>query len=776
MLVFRKSDVRRPRLRGVLLQMVMAWLVVLTGQDTSRGQSVGAIEADLLIVGGTESGWAAAIQAARMGVQRIVLVNDIEWLGGQFTAEALVAIDENRSEEETQRRQQGRQPSIPRSGLFKELTDRIEQFNQAKYGRATPGNTTVRTTCRPAEAEAIFRAMIEPYVDSGQIRILLNYYPVAAGLADDQRTLREVRFRSTVVAADEVIVRAGMTIDASDFGDVIQLSGAAFDYGPDLRSDYGEPLAPQWRENYPRTDMNPITYCMILEEGDGERSIDRPAYYDERRYYNTTRITKSEFETLVWPHRPVDAFATVERVYGSRRIVDPDGLAGVSGPRATLLCWFVQDYPLDVLPPHVAQALEADESGAASKSIVIMSRQQRQIVFDDAKRHSLGMLYHLQTTVHDRMADKTRSFRRLRLSDEFGTDDRLPHKPYVRESLRLRAMYMMREQDTHPLGESSETYARVMYHDGIACWQFEYDFHMTGRTFLPDDESGTAWASYFKPGRRWGPPYSGMCLFPLRSLIPERVDGLLGAQKNLGYSSVVSSAFRLHDQSVHIGQAAGAAAAVCLRHDVAPRAIPFDRGRLTEVRQSLCARLEGGAPLALWPFRDLTVDDPAFEAVNLLATAGVLPLAHDDVDFRPDENASDAWRRAVRDATTRVKHNVESIKRLQRPLTRGEFARRWWRMIADLPDVPYARQSPNDADGDGLPDADDALPLDAENASLPMAGHHRSVESPKLGVPSGASARFIRATRNVRQRRKCFGADNMVVLRRTTRTRELRVD
>ena len=38
---------------------------------------------------------AAAIQAARMGVQKIVLVNDIEWLGGQFTAEALVAIDVN---------------------------------------------------------------------------------------------------------------------------------------------------------------------------------------------------------------------------------------------------------------------------------------------------------------------------------------------------------------------------------------------------------------------------------------------------------------------------------------------------------------------------------------------------------------------------------------------------------------------------------------------------------------------------------------------------------
>ena len=48
-----------------------------------------AVQADLLVVGGTESGCAAAVQAARMGVERIVLVNDIEWLGGQFSAEGL---------------------------------------------------------------------------------------------------------------------------------------------------------------------------------------------------------------------------------------------------------------------------------------------------------------------------------------------------------------------------------------------------------------------------------------------------------------------------------------------------------------------------------------------------------------------------------------------------------------------------------------------------------------------------------------------------------------
>ncbi len=38
-----------------------------------RGAEV--VEADLLIGGGNESGCAAAVQAARLGVERVVLVN-----------------------------------------------------------------------------------------------------------------------------------------------------------------------------------------------------------------------------------------------------------------------------------------------------------------------------------------------------------------------------------------------------------------------------------------------------------------------------------------------------------------------------------------------------------------------------------------------------------------------------------------------------------------------------------------------------------------------------
>lgn len=59
------------------LILAFVWLPSLLTAET--------IQTDLLIVGGTESGWAAAIQAARMGLKSITVVHDGPWLGGQYT-------------------------------------------------------------------------------------------------------------------------------------------------------------------------------------------------------------------------------------------------------------------------------------------------------------------------------------------------------------------------------------------------------------------------------------------------------------------------------------------------------------------------------------------------------------------------------------------------------------------------------------------------------------------------------------------------------------------
>lgn len=685
--------------------------------------------ADLLVVGATESGWAAAIQAARGGIEKTIIVNDGEWFGGQYTEQALACVDENKGvgkvgwgvDWHPMKR------SFHRFGLFAELMDRIEAFNEERYGHPMPGRPWHGpSTFRPAEAEAIFREMIRPWIESGHIEVVWNKVAVSAEVdrSGERPRLQAIGFADAEDSKADLTVKAKLVIDASDWGDAIRVAGAAYECGPDPKSRYGEPSAPSEDEMLPN-EMNPITWAMIVEESEGETPIPEPAHFDDRNYPRATHFSRETFRDLKWdrktglgailhwPPKGEEASRQLS-VYSVRRIVE--GTTSRDGRTSILLNYMNgQDYPLVRLPQRVVERLEATEPGASRKNIVEMTRAQREIVFEDAKQHSLGVLYHLQNFVHERAPDKANSFRRFRLSPEFGTDDSLPPKPYIRESLRLKAMYMMREQDGRNRdGETKkaarERFSEVMYPDGLFSWQFHYDFHRTGRTYLESEGESGPWIDYERPGRHTR-FLSDRCVFPSRSLIPETMDGLIGAQKNLGYSSMVSAAIRLHDQCVHVGQAAGALAVVSLGADVAPRSIPYDRGLLERTRAELCGGREG-APILLWPWRDLPSDHEHFVAINRLSALGCLPVEPVRVDFHPDDPVEEEWKEEVRALTASQFEGVESI-RLEGGdwNTRGEFCSAWWSAIeeASLDLVPFPQRKSEDTDGDGIADQDDAL-------------------------------------------------------------------
>lgn len=748
------------------MQRVFSAFVFFTAMYSSQAESTQEIETDLLIAGATESGWAAAIQAARLGVQDITLVHDGTWYGGQFTEQALACVDENKGMDNVgwgvdwhpMRR------AYHRSGLFRELMDRIEEFNTRKYGSPMPGKPWHGpSTFRPAEAEAVFREMIQPFIRSGQVQVIWNHYPVAATVRNSRLT--QVSFRKVNHDIIDLRVRAKLTIDATDWGDVIQVAGAAFECGPDPKSRYNEPSAPEVG-TFPQNEMNPITWAMIVEEANEPRPIGRPTRFDDRNYPRATGFSQKAFRDLEWdimnpglgsiPHWPAAGTASRRQltVYSVRRIVD--GYSSKGGRTSILLNYMNgQDYPLERLPRHVADALEANAAGASTLNIVRMSRDQRQIIFDDARRHALGVLYHLQNFVHDAATDRTNSFRNFQLSPEFGTADRLPPKPYIREGLRLSAMYMMREQDGRNRDGITKERARprfssVTYPDGLFAWQFHYDFHRTGRTFLKQEGPEGPWIDYHKPNRHTK-FISDRCTFPLRSLVPESMDGLLGAQGNVGFSSIVSAAIRLHDQRIHIGQAAGATAAVCLREDVPPRVIPYARRLLEAVRHGLCGEAPDAKPLLLVGYRDLPAEHPAFVAINRLAAIGViLPTQSDEVDFRPDVSAEEQWMQTVcenakAEGASLTGSQISEL--IQTNRTRAKFCQQLWAMLSQTQWTPFTSRNSltDDVDGDGIVDRNDAL-LHTPNEPIEFR-----ITAPKLtpatdGIPdkgSDTKGRFI---------------------------------
>jgi hypothetical protein len=66
---------------------------------------------------------------------------------------------------------------------------------------------------------------------------------------------------------------------------------------------------------------------------------------------------------------------------------------------------------------------------------------------------------------------------------------------------------------------------------------------------------------------------NGPFQIPMESLIPEKVDGLLAAEKNISQSRMANSATRLQPITMLTGQAAGALAAIAASRNVQPRRV-----------------------------------------------------------------------------------------------------------------------------------------------------------------------------------------------------------
>ena len=302
----------------------------------------------------------------------------------------------------------------------------------------------------------------------------------------------------------------------------------------------------------------------------------------------------------------------------------------------------------------------------------------------------------------------------MTLTDEFGTADQMPPKPYVREGLRLEALYMMREQDIRTKSESPG-WAKVMVPDGVFGFQFNIDFHPTRRQFLDNGDPAGPWKFIHTKNRNWS-THTDRAMLPLRSLVPVELNGLIGTSKNIGLSSIVSSALRLHGQMMHCGQAAGTLAWQCLRDQKQPRDIARDWPRIRELQQKMAQGAAGGTGTLIWPFHDLPPDQENFVAINLLAVRRIIEPDAASLDFQPwkpvtlrELNAT-AARAALHtghetrlaaggDQTATWKDLHTTLKSCGLPVSEGllkqggltlirsEMARHVWLAVKDLPET-----------------------------------------------------------------------------------------
>ena len=142
------------------------------------------LSADVVIAGGGIGGFAAAMAALRNG-QSVIVTEETEWIGGQFTQQGLSCPDEH--------------PWIEHYGstkLYRDFRSAIREYYKQNYpltkeaaqrGNLNPGDGMVSLLCfEPRVALAVLYNFLAPYFSSGKIGLLLQHKIIGAEITGDK--------------------------------------------------------------------------------------------------------------------------------------------------------------------------------------------------------------------------------------------------------------------------------------------------------------------------------------------------------------------------------------------------------------------------------------------------------------------------------------------------------------------------------------------------------------------------------------------------------------
>ncbi len=557
------------------------------------------VACEVLVVGGGTGGVAAALAAARRG-QRVCLIEETDWPGGQLTAQGVSALDEHEHIESF-----GGTASYYR--LRDALRDHYRPAATAAGQRPTfnPGNCWVtRVAFEPRVAVAAMEAMLRPFVEQGLLTIHLRHKLAAVGVDGDRIvSVTTVSLEGT----GALRFHPKIVLDATELGDLLPLAGAEYRSGAETIAETGEAHA---QPEEPKAHcVQSFTYTFGMERRpNGERHVipapERYAYFRDRQPYSLRiQVHGGEIygEESGWlAYKVFDTMpGTKGGLWTYRRLVDADQFGAAYPADLTMFNWPGNDYRdggvIDRPPLDVAKALQ------------------------DAKRASLGFLHWVQTeapATGERLGAPELKLR----PDIMGSADGLAKFPYIRESRRIRAMKTIVEQEVSAAFQPGPRAAH--FPDSVGVGWYPIDIHNSG----PDDVGVSCRTRPFQ--------------IPLGALLPIRIENLIAAAKNIGATHITNGCYRLHPVEWNIGEAAGALAAFALGHDLRPRQVRGDPAQLRAFQASLVAE---GVPLA-WAI-DVPVGHPAFPAVQHLFVSGRLE-GEASLAFRPAEPVSpEDWRR-----------------------------------------------------------------------------------------------------------------------------------
>ncbi|MBD2040277.1 FAD-dependent oxidoreductase [Microcoleus sp. FACHB-672] len=494
---------------------------------------VDELSADVLVVGAGTGGTAAALQAARRGAKTI-LVSEFPWLGGMLTSAGVSAPD-------------GNELAAFQTGIWGAF---LRSLHQRQKGGLDNGWVSF-FTYDPRIGNQIFTDWVQHLPNlqwiSGQVPL---------------EVLQQGN-RVTGIRFADFTVRAHLTLDATELGDVIALAEVPHRWSWEFQREWGEPSAPigpnTFTQRYP---VQAPTWVVIMQDYGADAvapeipapPLDNPAQfagawdnYGPERFLNYGRLPFNRF-MINWPLRGNDYGNRLDRLIESETARDE----------------FLQ------------------EASGHTQSFARFIQMQ------------LGGRYGLAEHIFPESLTGNRAIQNQSTAYAL--------HPYYRESRRLQGLVTVREQDILPMvagrvaSLQTDSAGQVT---AIALGNYANDHHYTD-TGEPDMAS----LPLQPKSLRWGGRYTGTPFtIPYGSLIPAQTDGLLVCEKNISVSHIANGATRLQPVVMGIGQAAGMAAALCVERGCQPRDLP-----VRILQEALLT--EPTAPAAIIPLFNLTPDHP----------------------------------------------------------------------------------------------------------------------------------------------------------------------